>query len=666
MNYGAYLEDFHEIKIIIPAKFKYKDIYLTDLMEENRLIKVFKSEIYNDELHLYCYMPGYFSFRKDYYVIVNSDSDMLKYYLSLGKIIRSNRFDIEYTSDKELGVFLNKDQTLFRFYAPTCKEVIVVIDNNMEYPLSYIDKGIFELVINANLENHHYYYKIRYNLEYRMCLDPYAHSASVNFKDNIIVDLKNSYQFKRPFLKKVNNPIIYEISIRDLTAGGTFKDAYESFDTNIGFGYIKKLGITHVELLPIFGFGGVDEETKKDYNWGYNPVCYGTVSNYLTKDSNNPYGGLNELKMLVDRCHENKIGVIMDVVFNHVYDINSFSIAVSNPGYGFHTDNRGFLTNASGCGNDLNTKRKMMARFIIDMCKYYVDNYKLDGLRFDLMCLLDVELLNRIKEEVRKINPNILLLGEGWNIKSNLREEEMGSMKNFYFLDGYSFFNDQFRNNIKERFAVGNSVNNELLYSCFTGFCVDEELFNKPLTSVNYCECHDNYTFFDNLMKKKANLNSNQIIDYSILSLGCVILSSGIPFIHLGEEFLRTKKGNENSYNLSDEINKIDWQRALKYKEVVNSFKTFIKLKKKYRFFNLTDHEIIKEKITLENKKDLFKIKYVDDDYSIYTLIVKNNYDKENVYFASGNHLIFNGRKIVDENCELLELNKPGIYLFKR
>ncbi len=663
--FGAYLEDFHEIKVIIPASFKYQELYLTDKLQFNRSLKVFREEKHDDELHLFCYMPGYFNFQIDYYILINNKMKELEYYLNLGKIIRSNRFDIEFSSNEELGISFKDDETIFRLWAPVCKEVILILDNE-EYTLNYKNKGIWEISIKKKVLGLKYHYKIRINREYIFTLDPYAHSCTPNFTDNIVVDLKESYQIKNNYLPKINNPIIEEISIKDLTKGGTFKDAIDSIDKDYGLGYLKTLGFTHLEVLPVFGFGGVDEINKKDYNWGYNPVSYGSISNYLTKDYQNPYGSVNEFKELVDLLHQNNLGLIMDVVFNHVYDINNFSFALINPGYGFHTDEIGFLTNFSGCGNDINTKRLMMRRFIIDMCKYYVSEYKIDGLRFDLMCLLDVETLNQVKEECLKINPNLILLGEGWNMQSSLDSSEQGKMQNFYLLDGFKFFNDSFRNLVKPNYAFGQEINHEELYSAFTGYCVKEELFSNPLTSINYCECHDNYTFYDLLIKNKPNISKEEVIDRIILSLGMVVLSSGVPFLHLGEEFARTKQGVENSYNSPLSINQIDYNRRNDYQEVINSLKEFIKLKKKYEFFNLSNHYDVEKRIRLESKTGDLILRYLDENNNSYKLIVKNNYEKSTIYFSPNNRLIFDSRSVTDVLCTVIELTKPGIYLFKK
>lgn len=672
-NFGAYLEDFHEIKLIIPSSFNYKEIYLINSLKEATKVVVKLEEFYGEERSLYCYFPGYFHLREDYNVEVIGENKKITYPLFLGKITRSVRFDHKYGIDANFGVHISGDSTIFRVWAPCSKEVILIL-NDEEHPLSYIGQGRWEIIFNKNLEGSKYYYKVRVNVEYRKTLDPYGISVSPNFEYNYVLDLANSYQMKYNKEIEAKDPIIYEVEIRDLTKGGTFKAATESFDTNIGMGHIKSLGVTHVEFLPVYTFGGVDEVDKdKYYNWGYNPISYGSISNYLTNDYNNPYGSINEYKELVDNCHKNNLGVIMDVVFNHVYDVENFSINIMNPGYGFHVDSRGFLTNASGCGNDLNSTREMMRKYIIDMITYYVQEFKIDGLRFDLMGLLDVTTLNLIKNKVKEINPNIVLLGEGWNM-GVLPVESRGSMNNFYLLKGYSFFNDSFRNLMRGNndlsyggFVVGEKIPAHDTFTAFTAYTLNEELWNRPIYSVNYVECHDNYTFYDIMKLKHPEYSDKECIDYTILSLGAVILSQGLPFLHLGQDFLRTKKGIDNSYNLGLDINGIDWERRDQYQEVVESLKELIKLRKKYYFFRLKTVEDISDLVHFEARNTNLTIRYHDEMTNHdYVLIVKNDYEELIKHFPTGNKLIFDGRRTLNKEINNIKLDHPGIYLIEK
>lgn len=673
--YGAYLEDYHFIKLIIPKDISFTNIILSGNKEEVPL-SIFKEEIYGNERHLYTSFQGYIVLHLDYDIIVNNKHQKcLKYPLLLGKITRTKRFDIENYTNVPLGVLYTKEYSIFRVWSPVAKELILVIDGD-KYNLSYTEKGVWELTLEKDTELCKYYYLVRINKEFVKSLDPYGSCHSLNFEENIVLDLSKTYHQTFDYVS-CDDPIIEEISIRDLTSkkgGGTFKDAVMSKDENFGIGYLKNLGINYIQLMPIFGFGGVCERTKKDYNWGYNPVAYNSISNYLTKDSSDPYAGINELKELIDIIHSYNIGVNMDVVFNHVYDSKTFSLGVLVPGYAYHTNQEGFMTNSSGCGNDLNTTKLMIRRFIIDSLTYYQKTFKIDGFRFDLMDLIDVDTLNLAYDALKQINDNVMVYGEGWNIPMVMQKDLGGLAENFWELPNYSFFNDYFRNAMKSNFdcseggfCLGKKYPHEFLYSAFTGFCVKEERWSSPKFSVNYVECHDNYTFYDTLKKILPDASNAELIDRMILSLGCVILSQGIPFLHLGEEFGRSKNFCHNSYNLSDEINGVDWDQISEFTEVVDSLKELIKLRKKYSFFRFKTKDEIKKYIHLDNFNNLLQLRYYDLNNDEYMMIVKNDYQEESKYFAPGTYLIFDSRKIVDnEIVESMILNKPGIYLFKK
>ena len=673
--FGAYLEDYHFVKVIIPANEKFKKLTLIGNAEEHKL-NVFKQEIYSNERHLYCSFLGYICLHVDYFVEVElADSNILKYYLNLGKITRTKRFDLENYTTEALGVIYNKDYSIFRVWSPVAKEIKVVV-NNETIPLKYTSKGVWELVLNGDYLYNEYYYLVRVNQEFVKTLDPYAKASTPNFTSSIIVDLSKTYQPKYSYVHH-NDPIIEEISIRDITSlnnGGTFADLINTLNTNTGLGYLKEIGFNYLQLMPVFGFGGVDEITKKDYNWGYNPVSYFSISNYLTKDLFNPIGGINELKELIDVIHYLNIGVTLDVVFNHVYDSDIFPLSILVPGYTYHTKKDGFMSNSSGCGNDINSTKLMVRRYIIDVLTYYKTELNVDGFRFDLMNLIDVDTLNLSKSTLKQIDEYNLVYGEGWNIPMELPQHLGGLAENFWELPGFSFFNDKFRNFLKSNFncteggfILGKKSSLDELYSALTGYCVNEESFNSPRCSINYVECHDNYTLYDTFIKLKPTMTKEEIFDRLILALGMVAISQGIPFYHLGMEFGRTKKLEENSYNLSDEYNGVDFNKLKDYEEVINSFKNLLNLRKKYSFFRLNNKDDIKRLISIEKHSEGYQYRYYDIDNNVdYSLIIKNNYKEEVKYFAPGSVLVFNGRKEVEEEIETYTFNKPGIYLIRK
>lgn len=673
--FGAYLEDYHFIKIIIPKSFNFISLKLIGNNSEE-LLSVFKDETYSNERHLYTSFLGYINLHLDYHVVVVArNKEELSFHLNLGKITRTKRFDLENSTNELLGVLFSDKQTTFKVWSPVAKEIKLVLDD-IEYDMVFTKKGVWEKSFNLDLFGCKYYYMVRVDEEFIKTLDPYGLSSTPNFTANIVVDLNKSYKLKYDYVH-FNDPIIEELSIRDITSlkgGGTFKDLTETVDFDYGLGYLKNIGFNHLQIMPVFGFGGVDEIKKDDYNWGYNPINYFSISNYLTKDFNNPLGGINEFKELIDTIHSLNIGVTLDVVFNHVYDVCTYPYTILVPGYAYHTQDNGFLTNSSGCGNDLNSTKLMVRKLIIDCLLYFKKEFKIDGFRFDLMDLIDVDTLNTVKNLLLDIDSSNIVYGEGWNIPMKLPHDLGGLCENFWQLHGFSFFNDSFRNLMKSNFdcteggyVLGKKVSNIELYQALTGYCAKEEKWDSPRFSINYIECHDNYTLYDTIIKLNPNINDEELIDRLSLAVSVIALAQGIPFYHLGMEFGRSKKLHHNSYNMSDEYNGIDWSNLKKYQCVIETLKNVIKVRNKYSIFRFNTKDEIVKNIKIEQFDGSLVLRYYDylnnDDYC---LIMKNDYDLEQKVFAPGSTLIFDGRTEVNMEVELFKFNKPGIYLIKK
>lgn len=664
--YGAYLEDYHLIKLIIPKSEDYSNAYI-NVDNEHIKLNVYKCDSYYNEKHLYASFFAVLSLHKDYNVVVN---EHLTYQLYLGKITRSKRFDIENYYDGELGYFYSKDKTTFKIWTPVAKEIFVCI-NDKKYPLSYIDKGLWTTTITGDLELCKYYYLVRINDTFTKTIDPYGKSLNVNEYYNTIIDLNKAYKQSSSF-RYTNDfnyvdTVIEEISLRDCM-NGSMKDLIDSTTSNTGLGYLKDIGFTHLQFMPTYSFGGVNEEKKDDYNWGYNPVGYMSVSNYLCSRPNDAYCSINELKELIDKVHSFGMGVTLDVVFNHVYDVKTYPFSILVPGYAYHTDSKGFLTNASGCGNDVNTKKFMVRKLVIDTLLYFQKEFHVDGFRFDLMNLLDIYTLNIASKLLNKNNPNNMIYGEGWNMPCMLNELECGKAENFYLLPDYAFFNDFFRNGMKcnyevnsKGYALGGHFNNDLIYSLLTGCCTKDEKYNNPKYSINYVECHDNYTFYDVMMKLFNDEELNQVKDRIIFALSLIAISQGIPFYHLGQEAGRTKKGCENSYKSSLKINGIDYSRHKDYHDVIESFKEVLLLRKKYNFFRKRDVIDIKNNVLLTNK-DILCLNY-DCDYYLY---IKNDYVEYCEEFNNDVTLLFDGKKNTNHLVKSICLNKPMVVLIKK
>lgn len=659
----AYLEDFTIVKVIIDNK-KYQTnqkFYINKTKE----LKVIEENCIGNEVHLILQSDEKLVPHLDYTLsTIDIETNVL-----LGKITRSNLFDKTYYFDGWLGYRYSKEKTIFRVWSPVVKEIYVVIDD-VKYPLQYMESGVWTTTINQDLESKAYYYRCRINSEFFETLDPYGNSSNANNKCNYIIDIDKTYQMKYGYVES-KNPIIYELSVRDATSflnktdSGTFDALTKSALKDYGLGYIKNLGITHIQLMPIFAFDGVDENIKDSnnslfkYNWGYNPTQYFVPSGFLSKNAEDPYERINELKKLIDKIHQLGMGVNMDVVYNHVYDNLCFPFEKLVPGYTFRTDKQEFLTNASWCGNDLKTDHLMIRKLIIDSLQYFQKIYRIDGFRFDLMGLIDIDTIKEAYKKITMANPFAMMYGEGWNMPVEMPNNIRANMNNCQKLEHIAFFNDGFREFFKS-LLNNNLKSKQEIFHYMKGYYYNGGEFLDASQSINYLECHDNRTLYDFL---KLNNEENHILDKISLGLAITILTMGTPFIHAGEELLRTKHGFDNSYNLSDDINHIDWY---KIPNLTNTLKNLIVIKNKYPHFSYLKKEDINKYLRLEQTSEITSIRYLAKGFPDLQVVISQDYNEYTKYFAPGTKLIFDGNNIVDVTVEKYDFIKPGLYIFKK
>lgn len=673
MIISAYLEDFHFVKLILKESL-WNESYKWYAKRESQLIPLLiisSSSIYGEK-HLY----------------LKSDEEILPYFdytitnqynieinLQLGKITRSKEFEDKYTFLDWLGFKYQKEKTIFRVWSPVSKAMYLVL-NEKKYKMNYTIQGVWEVEIDGDCDKMPYHYYFRINEEFLETLDPYGISSSANNKENYVVDLTRTYQMEHQFFYKENfkksDAIIYELSVRDATAKsnvknyGTFKALKESVNEKYGLGCIKKLGITHIQLLPIFTFGGIDENIKECYNrdflynWGYNPMQYFVPSGFYTTNPNDPYLRINELKELIDVIHELGMAVNMDVVYNHVYLSNWFPTEKLVPGYTFRTDENGFLTDSSWCGNDLKTDHVMIRRLIVDSVEHFQKVYKIDGFRFDLMGLIDIDTIREIKELVVKNNPLAMIYGEGWNMDVLMEHHKRANLNNSFQIPEIGFFNDYFRNTAK--LLVAEKENNKEEYlNLFQSLKYYTGEFVNSLQSINYVECHDNETLYDFFMEKR--IPESEIPYYIRTALGLVIFSEGIPFIHAGMEYFRTKNGSHNSYNQGDIINKIVWNKE---ENLVQMIKEMIEIRNEYPHFHYYTPEEIKRNLCLDKTSDIFTIRILHKTAVTLQIVIKTDFVKETKYFAPYTKIIFDGERRCSKEVTQYTFDKPGVYLFTK
>lgn len=568
----------------------------------------------------------------------------------------------------DLGAVYSKNNTVFKIWSPAAQEMKLVIyddyknDNRNIYPMLKGGNGVWEVKLEGDYKNKYYNYKVTINNIEKETPDPYAKGAAANGEKGMVVDFKDINpegweNHKRPNPIKKTEAIIYEMHVRDFSisedSGIKNKGKYLAFtekstetldNISTGLAHLKDLGITHLHLLPVYDFHGVDE-TKGGYNWGYNPFLYNVLEgSYCT----NPYDGrvrIKEFKQMVQVLHENGICVVMDVVFNHTYTTGDSPFDILVPKYYYRTDNNGMYTNGSGCGNETASEKPMMRKFIIDSVKFWAKEYKIDGFRFDLMALHDIETMREVESELRNINSNIMIFGEPWtggeSALSPSKQLRKGSQKGM----NIAMFNDEIRNAIKgDNDGIGlgfvngaHGLEKDVKRGIAGSIKYDEELWGftqEPGESINYVSSHDNLCLFDKFEKSNPKNSPEERERMNRLALSIILTSQGIPFIQGGTEILRTKKGIHNSYNAGDYINKIEWSRKKKYRKTYEYIKGLIALRKSQKVMTLDNAEEVKKCLRfIDSPKNtvvyLLNSSYESDYKNILIIHNANNYDVE-------------------------------------
>jgi pullulanase len=692
-QFYSYLDGFNRVTVIYPkehlSNVNLKKFYVLD--EDTKIELTIKETIdLGREIKFICSLPESLSLNIEYTIV---DEKQKRSSLRIGSIVRSDLFEMLYSYNKnDLGATYSKESTTFKVWSPTAKELeleIISPDGQHEYhDLISMPRGVWALTLPGDLDSYKYRYHVRINADFQTTTDPYGIASDANGKYNFVINPEKLYKFKYPKPEFSGFPvdaIIYELHVRDFTIDesinnplrGKFLGLLEKCTTpegNLtGLEYIKSLGVTHIQLQPIYDFGSVDElDPERLYNWGYDPVQYNVPEGWYSSNPNDPYTRINELRQLIDEIHHAGMRVIMDVVYNHVYDAITFPFNILVPGYFYRYDERGIITNVSGCGNDVASEKKMCSKFILDSVRYWMNSYNLDGFRFDLMGLLDVETITNALMIVKSADPAGMVYGEGWNMPSNIPEEMRANMNNYNLMPEVGFFNDQFRDKLKGSqwtkslgFTSGGKTSYLDLLYLVTGSCIDNYLFSSPNQSINYVECHDNFTYFDFLSEAAPNMPIEQKKDYMALALSMVLVSQGVPFIHAGQEFFRTKNGVENSYKSSDEINTVYWERADENWEYVEMVRDLISIRNDYNIFRQDRKSIIKDRFKLSNRVNdsnslCISGKCVD---GVFYVIFKNNYEFEYFDFDTTMTLLFDGRRRVSTVCESVNVNKPGVYI---
>lgn len=598
-----------------------------------------------------------------------------EYKVVMPSVYSTKEFEEEYTYDgDDLGATWTKDSTAFRLWAPTAQAVSVNLyesgtegtDDLIEsIPMTADINGTWVASMDGDLNGTYYTYTVTINGEEKEANDPYARTTGVNGKRAMIIDLESTNpegwdSDSNPHAGEgINDAVIYEMHIRDVSSDsssgienvGKYLGLTETGTTTengvpTGLDHIKDLEITHLHLLPFYDYGSVDE-TKLDtpqFNWGYDPVNYNVPEGSYSTD---PYHGevrVKEAKEMVKTLHDNDISVVMDVVYNHVYNAGEFCFNVIVPEYFSRVNDNGTYSNGSSCGNDTASERSMVKKYIVDSVKYWADEYHIDGFRFDLVGLLDTETMNEVIEEVHKDHPDVIFYGEGWSMQTSLTKEgySMTTQTNSTEVPEMAFFSDTLRDLLKgntfstteKGFVSGANGKEKTLQKCFMG--LSPEWCTTPSQSVNYASCHDNLSLMDRIIRSTPEASVEERIRMNNLAAAIYMTAEGVPFMQAGEEFLRSKVKadgglDENSYASPDSVNSLKWSNLEdeQYQNVYQYYKGLIAFRKAHPVLRLDNAEDVKAHVT--------PVEDLDDN--VVAFAITGDVDGET---ADGMYVIFN------------------------
>jgi pullulanase len=553
----------------------------------------------------------------------------------------------------DLGVTFSGNTIAFRVWSPTASRVILRLykgdfDEKPEKTIEMIqsERGTWRYTGGETLKGMYYTFQATIDgKDRREVPDPQAKAVGANGRRGQIVSAENANPDgwatdKSPKFGIGNDAILYELHVRDASIqpesgiqnrgrflGLTEKDTKTPNGISTGLSHIKSLGVTHVHLLPSFDYASVDEVAKiLKYNWGYDPMNFNAPEGSYATNASDAATRVREFKTLVKTFHENELRVVMDVVYNHVFKTEDYSFEALVPGYFFRQKADGTLSNASGCGNETASERPMVRKYILESVKYWVENYHVDGFRFDLMAIHDLETMNLIARELRKIKPDIILYGEGWTAgDSPLPEANRALKKHANRLEDVAVFSDDIRDGLKgsvfehkdKGFVSGKTGMEESIKFGIVAATQHPQIdyakvnYSKesyaanPNQTIAYSECHDNHTLWDRFLNSNPTDSEAERIKMYQLANVITLTSQAIPFLHAGQEFFRTKNGVENSFDQPDNINLMDWTRKEKYIFQTQFLAKLIQLRKNHPAFRMKTSADIAKHLSFFDKTKL-------------------------------------------------------------
>lgn len=519
--------------------------------------------------------------------------------------------------------------------APEVKKVNVLIsdaDNNeaqLVKSMKRVGAGKWQLTVKNDLKGKYYLFGVYNNAQPDLTPGVFAKAVGVNGQRGAIIDLKDTdpegwSEDKRPELRNPVDLVIYEMHHRDFSidysSGIKNKGKFLALTEPKAIEHLKRLGVNAIHILPSFDYASVDESQpdKPQYNWGYDPLNYNVPEGSYSTNAADPKARIKEFKQMVQALHKAGIRVILDVVYNHTFNIDGSNFQKTYPGYYFRHRPDGTYSDGSGCGNETASEKPLMREFMVESVKYWVNEYHIDGFRFDLMGVHDIETMNLIRAELNKIDPSIYVYGEGWSAGSCAYPQEKLAMKaNARQLNGIGAFSDEMRDALRGPFSddkkggfLAGMPNCEESIKFGIAGAIDHPQVdmtkvnysktawtNEPSQMIAYVSCHDDMCLTDRLRATVPNISDEELIRLDLLAQTAVLTSQGVPFLLSGEEMMRDKKGEHNSFRSPDSINRFDWNNLKRYPQVFDYYSKLIALRKAHPAFRMGNAEEVKKNL---------------------------------------------------------------------
>ena len=519
------------------------------------------------------------------------------------------------------------------------------------------------------------------------CAGVFAKAVGVNGQRAAIIDMDKTdpagwNDDRRPVVKSPADLVIYEMHHRDYSIDASSRIAnggkFLALTDPKAIAHLKELGVNAVHILPSFDYASVDETrlSTPQYNWGYDPVNYNVPDGSYSTDPYKPETRIREFKQMVQALHKAGIRVILDVVYNHTFNIDGSNFQRTYPDYFYRKTANGKYSDGSGCGNETASERDMMRRFMVESVLYWIDEYHIDGFRFDLMGCHDIETMNAIRKAVDEVDPTIFIYGEGWSAGScALPTEQLGLKANMKAMPGIAAFSDELRDALrgpfsddtKGAFLAGKPGEEESIKFGISGAIehpqVDMSKVNysteawasQPTQMISYVSCHDDMCLTDRLRASIPGITTDELIRLDMLAQTAVLTSQGVPFILSGEEMLRDKKGVHNSYNSPDSINRLDWNNMERYPQVMDYYKNLTRLRRNHPAFRLGSADLVRRHLEfLPTQPGLVAFRLKDyagrDDWRNIIVILNAAKQQRKVAIPQGNYTIVCHEGKIDEN----------------